>query len=436
MDSSRTQFEKKKNKSGREKFLQFLLKLGIELVIPVLIVVVALMFFRHQMQTRPKAQRRKPLKQGRLVTVQPLEKGNFKTTVSAMGTVVPSMEVTIKPQVTGLIVSVDPVVIPGGLIKKNQVLYQIDSQDYITAVNQQESNVAKARLDMKLESGNQQVAHQEFQMLQEVINEQDKELVLRQPQMAQTKAALESAEALLDQAKLNLQRCTISAPFNAMVIEKYEDVGSVVSPSNSLVHIIGTDEYWIEVAVPVNQLRWIHIPESNEKNGSNVRIYNPTVWGEEFYLDGEVARLMGELEEQGRMAKLLVSVKDPLSLNTNSSYQPLLIGSYVRVEIEGIEIEQVVPIKREYLHNGDQVWLMSSENTLEIRIVEIEFSAKDTVYIRDGIEPGEKIITTNISAPVENMPLRTTDASSKEKNAGSEHSAAGKQSSENRGKDN
>ena len=111
-----------------------------------------------------------------------------------MGTVVPSREITINPQVTGLIVSVDPVVIPGGLIQKDQVLYQIDSRDYKTAVRQQESQVAKANLDIKLESGYQEVAQQEYQMLEEVVSDQDKELVLRKPQMIQQQAALDASD--------------------------------------------------------------------------------------------------------------------------------------------------------------------------------------------------------------------------------------------------
>ena len=323
-----------------------------------------------------------------------------------MGTVVPSREITINPQVTGLIVSVDPVVIPGGLIQKDQVLYQIDSRDYKTAVRQQESQVAKANLDIKLESGYQEVAQQEYQMLEEVVSDQDKELVLRKPQMIQQQAALDASKALLDQAKLNLERCKIYAPFNAIIIEKYTDLGAMVSLNNSIVHIIGTDEYWIEVSIPVDELRWIKIPKTNEQNGSKVRIYNPTAWDKKTYLEGQVIRLMGQLEQQSRMAKLLISVRDPLSLQKSDSSPPLLIGSYVRVEIQGSELTDIIGMKREYLHNGNQIWLMDEDNQLEIRTVEIEFSSKDMVYIRDGVQTGEKIVTTNITTPVNGMPLR------------------------------
>ena len=409
MDSPKSQSEKKVNEPGSGKFTKILLKLVFELMIPLLIIAVALVFFQRQMKTRPKAQRRKTVREARLVTVESMKKGSYPTTIFAMGTVVPSREITINPQVTGLIISMDPVVIPGGLIEENQVLYQIDSQDYLTVLHQRESEVAKANLDLKLELGNQEVAQQEYQMLEQVVDEGDKELVLRKPQLIQAQAALDASKALLDQAKLDLARCTISAPFNAMIIEKYVDIGALVSPSDSLVHIIGTDEYWIEVSIPEDQLQWVHIPEFNEKNGSSVRIYNPTAWGSDVYLEGHVIRLMGQLEDQGRMARLIVSLKDPLALDDNSSHPPLLISSYVRVEIEGPVLKDVFAVPREYLHNGNNIWIMNSENKLEIRQVKIKFSAKERVYIREGIKPGEKIVTTNIPAPVDQMPLRTNN---------------------------
>jgi hypothetical protein len=101
---------------------------------------------------------------------------------------------------------------------------------------------------------------------------------------------------------------------------------------------------------------------------------------------------------------LLVCVRDPLSLNSGD-LPTLLIGSYVRVEISGKTIFSVIPLARDHLRNGDVVWIMNLENGLEIRPVEIVFRNKLTVYVRHGLEPGERIVVTDIEAPVENMPL-------------------------------
>ena len=81
--------------------------------------------------------------------------------------------------------------------------------------------------------------------------------------------------------------------------------------------------------------------------------------------------------------------------------------SYVRVEIQGRQLIDVFHVKREYIRNGNQVWIMNEKDNLQICPVEIVFGNKDTVYIRNGIQEDQKIVTTDISTPVEGMPLRT-----------------------------
>jgi multidrug efflux pump subunit AcrA (membrane-fusion protein) len=215
---------------------------------------------------------------------------------------------------------------------------------------------------------------------------------------------LQASEAALAQAGLNLERCQITAPFNGIVREKYVDLGASVSPSTQLLTLIGTDEYWIEVVVRANKLDLIQIPDSNVNNRSTVRVFDKSQWSLDIYRQGHVIRLLPELETNGRMARLLVSVQDPLSLNAGD-LPSLLIGSYVHVEIIGKTISSVIPLAREYLRNGNTVWIMNQDNCLEIRPVQIAYGDKSTVFIRHGLNPTDRIVVTNIEAPVENMPL-------------------------------
>ena len=391
--------------AGESGLIKRTLRWFFSFTLPICIVAFALGIYVYQIKTRPKAQRQKSPRQARLVSVETIHKTTCPTTISAMGTVVSAREITINPEVTGVIITIDPVVLPGGIIQKGQILYQIDSRDYQTMVRQRESEVEKAELNLKLESGNQTIAQQEYSMLEEVIQEQDKELVLRKPHLEEARAAMEAAKSMLDQAELDVQRCTIQAPFNAVIKEKYADLGARVSPTSPLISVIGVDEFWVEVLVSVNQLRWLDIPQTNENTGSAVHIYNSAAWGEEITREGRVIRLLGQLEEQGRMARILVAVRDPLGLDRMAP-PPLLISSFVRAEIQGRLITDVFPIQREYIRSGNQVWIMNENMKLEIRPAEIVFRSKDTVYIRNGFQEGDQIVTTDLSTPVEGMPLR------------------------------
>jgi len=395
--------------AGESGLIKWTLRWFFSFTIPICIGAFALGIYVYQIKTRPKAQRQKSPRQARLVRVETIHKTTYPTTISAMGTVVSAREITINPEVSGVITAIDPVVLPGGIIQKGQILFEIDSRDYQTMVRQRESEVEKAELKLKLESGNQTIAQQEYSMLKEVIQEQDKELVLRRPHLEEARAAMEAAKSMLDQAELDVQRCTIRAPFNAVIKEKYSDLGARVSPTSPLISVIGVDEFWVEVLVPVNQLRWLDIPQTNENTGSTVHIYNSAAWGEEITREGRVIRLLGQLEEQGRMARILVAVRDPLGLDRMAS-PPLLINSFVRAEIQGRLITDVFPIKREYIRSGNQVWIMNENMKLEIRPAEIVFRSKDTVYIRNGFQEGDQIVTTDLSTPVEGMPLRVDNA--------------------------
>ena len=392
-------------------WLSKLLGGALKIVLVVLILGGAMAVYKHQMDTSPKAQRQKPPRQAKLVRVIPVQKDRCPTVVTAMGPVVPARQVTLQPQVTGRIVDISDALIPGGIVHADDQLIAIDPCDYQVIVRQRQGDVAQAHKNLKVEQGNQAVAKQEYELLGEVITENDRELVLREPQLASSQAALESAEAALQKAQLDLARCDIRVPFNAIVQDKLVDLGATVSLSTSLVTLIATDEAWIELKVPTGELKWLAIPQKNGEVGSPVKIYNELAWGPNRFRTGRVVRLYGELETGGKLAQLLVSVDDPFCLKPENHDKPkLLIGSFVNAEIEGRVLESVFPIAWPYLRdNNTAVWVMSDANELDIRPVEVVFAGPERAFIGDGLTEGEPLVLTDIAAPVAGMPLRIAD---------------------------
>jgi len=117
-----------------------------------------------------------------------------------------------------------------------------------------------------------------------------------------------------------------------------------------------------------------------------------------------VVKLLGDLEEEGRMARILIAVDDPLDLDSpEQTRPPLLIGEYVRVEIEGPELDGVVALPRSALKNGRDVWVVRDDNTLDIRAVDIVWRGETTVMVRNDLRDGERIIMNGLSAPVQGM---------------------------------
>ncbi|MDH4240796.1 MAG: efflux RND transporter periplasmic adaptor subunit [Phycisphaerae bacterium] len=380
---------------------------SLKILLSVLIVIGSIAVYRHQISTSPSAGRKKPPRQAKLVQVIPVLKEGCTTTVKGNGLVIPAQQVTLHPQVIGRIMEVSPDVVPGSYVQAEQKLMAIDHRDYEIQVRQRQSEVARADKDLKVEQGNQAVAKQEYKILDEVITDEDRELVLREPQLLSAQAAQESAQAALEKAELDLARCDIVAPFNAVIRQKHTDLGASVSANSELVTLIGTDEAWIEVKVFANQLKWLDIPKRNGDLGANVTIRNTGVWGEDRFRTGRVIFLLGELETQGRLARLLVTVDDPFCLKPQNHNLPqLLMGSYISAEVEGRALPDVFPIKRSHLRDNDTVWIMDNGGQLEIRQVQIVFRGPDRVYVTEGLAENEKLVVTDIAAPVAGMPLR------------------------------
>ncbi|MCP4602947.1 MAG: efflux RND transporter periplasmic adaptor subunit [Proteobacteria bacterium] len=326
--------------------------------------------------------------------------------VMATGTVVPAKLVTLSPEVGGRIVAQSKKLVPGGRFRKGQIVIRLDLQDYDLVMTQQQARVTRSEMELATEQGRKAVAEKEWSLIRDDVRPSDegKKLALREIQLENAKAAVESAQSALAMAELNRSRTVIRAPFNALVTEEYVDIGQVVGPGSRIATLVSSDVFWVRVAVPMDRLSWIRIPGVNSKNGSPVRIVQKVGTGQSVVRTGRVIRLLGDLDPIGKMARLLVEVVNPLGTKDREDSEglPLLLGAYVSVEIEGPELADMVILPRHAIREGNQIWVKSGSE-LSIRSVEVVWTKKEEVFVRGEIQPGEQVVTSRISAPVEGM---------------------------------
>jgi len=357
--------------------------------------------------TEPAAQRSSASKEtAMLVEVAGVEKGTFRPTIVAMGTVRPEQEIVLSPRVGGEIVSIGESFTPGGFVEKGEVLLQIDPADYEATLLQRQSELRQAKAELQMELGRQELARRDYEEIADEISSDYANLVLREPQLDTARAMVESAEAAVRRAELDLERTRIRAPFDAHILSRDADVGSQVAPGQSLGHLVGIETYWVEATVPVSDLRWIDFPEDTEAAGSVARIRHRVAWPEGTFRNGEVHRLIGALENQTRLARVLLTVSDPLAHQPESyGLPPLMVGSFVEIRIEGKPIENAIRMDRAYLRQNDTVWLQDN-GQLRIQAVEIVFRDEDYAYISDGLNENDRVVTTNLSTVVDGAKLR------------------------------
>ncbi len=360
-------------------------------------------------KTAPKAQKRPPRKMAPLVNVHKVFPDPQMVVVQAMGSVVPEQDLTLKSRVAGEVVHVHPEFTQGGIVRKGELLVRIDDLDYQLLVAQKQRAVAEADYALKLELGRQDIARHEWDLLygDQSAAPADADLALRKPHLAKARADLAGARAELKTAQLQLERTRIYAPFNAVVRSTMVEKGSQVAAQETLASLAGTDEYRVETSVPVDRLQWIDVADSRKKSGAQAKI----VYHGGAQRQGRVLKLLSDLESEGRMARLVIAVKDPLSLDRPGKGLPaMLIGEYVRVQIQGKQIDNAYRIPRTALRDNARVWVADQDDKLEIRQVRTVWRDADTVVLEQGLQPGDRVVVSDLAAPVPGMDLKVEES--------------------------
>lgn len=321
--------------------------------------------------------------------------------VTAWGTVMASRTLSLRPEVSGRLIDLNARFVPGGVFAVGTVIAHIDQRDYEFALRQAEAMLETARFNLKLEEGRVRVAKRDWELLGDEIegDESGSRMALRAPHLAEKQAALHSAQSRVEQAQLAIERTVITAPFNAMVVEESAELGQIVSSNTSLGTLVGTDEYWVEIGVSLEDVATLSIGEGTPRpaivtiaiGGGNVVEYN-----------GVVSGLTGSVDSAGRLARVLIRVPQPLEQAVDRSV-PLLLESYVQVRLQGPAVFGVRSLPRGVIREGNRVWIAGSDGRLIIRDIEVVGGTAERVLARVDLMPDELIISSPIPAVAPGM---------------------------------
>lgn len=369
---------------------------GIGIVLLVIAVIGANVFIK----TRPKAERKKMSSMVPVVEVCEVESSTQPVRVDCLGTVIADAAVSLQAEVSGRVLKVYPDLVEGAFVRKGEILVEVDPCDYELAVKRAEASLQSAKSSLRLEEGQQAVALHEMELIGSAeIDEAYRDLMLREPQLQAAVAAVSSAEAALESARVDLERTKIRAPFDAVIQSASVDVGDQAQIGRSMVELAGATRFFVRVSLPVSDLKYF-------PNLDSVGYSAEIALSDGSSRSGTLYKLQPELTTQGRMAQLLVTVDQPLS-----GPRPMLLGETVRVDLAGREEKDVSLISRRHLRNNSTVWMMDLEGRLHICQAEVIQGYADQVLVRFDCSKDWKLVTSNIQAPVDGMQLKTVDES-------------------------
>jgi len=371
-------------------------------IVPIVLIALGVGGARTMMASKKKAEKAPAEAKVSAVEFVQVTAGSPAAQITGTGVVEGDKQVSLSALVSGEVVWVAAGLDPGGRFSSGASLLRVDPRDYEVGVAQEQARVRQAEVEFELETQRQGTALREWELLGGGKDPAASPLALRKPQLESAQRNVESAKAGLTRAQLNLERATLRAPFNAMVLSETVEKGQLLAPGASVVTLVGTDRFRVKVSVPVDKLTQIAIPGVNGKVGSPVRVVQDLGSGPAIERTGKVVGLAGQLDAQTRTADIFVGIDKPLA----GDGLPLLPGAFVSVLIEGIAIDGAIAVPRSAIVGGDAVWTVSSEDKLVRKTVAIAWQDAQQAFITRGIEPGARVLTTPPSLPIEGAAVR------------------------------
>lgn len=392
------------------------------------------MFLKNLRKPPPK----KPMPE-RALKVQAVaaEPGSFRPTILENGVIQAKATLPVIPQVSGRVVAVHPELRQGGVIEKGQLLYRIEQDDYRDAVAQAQAQLESLRAQIALQEKQRErletqadVARRAWELAQEEtsrierlhergaaaeaevnrqrISEQSSLAALEQigtslalidPTIEQLKSSMKQAEAALSTANLNLSRTEYRTPFAARVITGKLDEGQVIGPGAPVATLIDASVFELPVPVAVSDLRAV-LPQVTAQNIRRSPVAVSVSWKDDqggvHRWPGRAVRLSTALDARTRMVDVIVELRQA------DADVELMPGMFCAVTFEGALLEDVAPIPRRALREGNKVFI-AGDGGLEIRSVEIWRRQGEEIFVTDGINKGEKIITSVVQEEMPGM---------------------------------
>jgi multidrug efflux system membrane fusion protein len=286
--------------------------------------------------------------------------------------------VSIQPQVSGRITQIH--FVDGANVTTDQVLFTIDPRPYEAQLNSAEANLGQAKAALDLAKIN--FARVESVTDQRAVSRQDYDAKKNAVEVAE--AQVKQNEAAVQNARLNLDYCTIRSPINGRAGQRLVDLGNVVTAnSSSLLVIQRLDPIYADFTVTENSLTAV---QQNMVRGTlKVEVRLPD--DPDKPRSGALTFLDNSVQEGTGTVKLRATLT-----NSDRRFWP---GRFANVRlILGIQHQAVlIPADAPQMSaKGPFVYVVKADSTAELRPVKLGQRQDELIVIEQGIKPGERVV--------------------------------------------
>jgi membrane fusion protein (multidrug efflux system) len=290
----------------------------------------------------------------------------------------------------------------GNFVKKEEVLYQIDSTRY-------EALMQEALADVEMKTATLKQATREWERVkilfeQDSTSQKERDSALSAYETAQ--ASLKASQANLKKAQIDLGYTKVKAPISGFTSLNKQDLGSYVGSTNEsmiLTTITQTNPIYVEFSLPDIEFlkkRFI-INDGNWNNISQTKLQVSIIFSDGLIYEekGTLDFIDSFVDNETSTVKARATFENPKN--------DLISGLFVKIRIDGLIYKNAISIPQiSLLQDTTGAFVYIAKDNQAIRTpVKIENISKDTYIINDGLNEGDIIITNNLTKLKSGSPI-------------------------------
>ncbi|WP_432453169.1 efflux RND transporter periplasmic adaptor subunit [Agarivorans sp. QJM3NY_29] len=300
-----------------------------------------------------------------------------------------TQDIILKAKIRGELVKIN--FVEGSIVEKDQLLFEIDPEQYTTALNASKALVAQAKAAFDTAVLN--FKRGEGLIKDNFISQSDYDNLLSKK--LQAAAALQSAQADLDNAKLELGYTKIYAPFTGRISRSAVFTGDLIVPEQTeLASLVQMEPVWVNFQIPEKTImaaqrahKSISTPFKLGDFPVKMRFPDGSMYqetGKMDFVDNRVDATTGTLAIRAEFAN-----KDDL----------VVPGLYVTVIIESPNMQQVMLIPQRAVQEDQQgryALIVDKQNIVQRKNLELGERYGIDWEVKNGLDKGDLVISEGL----------------------------------------
>ena len=338
------------------------------------------------------------------VTVISAEPRQVAVTYEYVGQTAGYREVEVRARVTGIVQKRN--YREGSPVKRGESLFTIDPQPFRVAVARAEADLGV--MHARLEQARRDAARLKPAVEAKAVSQKELDDATSAVRIAEAEA--KSAQARLNEAKLNVEYTRVESPISGVSSRAAVSEGTLVSgPNVLLTTVTQIDPMYVIFGIPDREYLAIRrdveagrlkLPAGN-KFKTTVKLADGTIYaksGDMNFTDVRVNAQTGTSEARAEFA---------------NSQQQLRSGEFVRIVLEGATRPSAIVVpQRAVLEDPKDkfVYVVNAESKVEPRPVQVGEWAGDGWIIESGLKAGERVVVDGVMKIGPGAPVQVTDA--------------------------